>query len=53
MYVSGYMKIQNKGGISFYLSHVVRKPAFGICEIKAQIRCTVTVQLISAFVFAT
>ena len=34
-----------------YLSCVMRKPAFCICEKKAQINCAVTAKLISAFVF--
>ena len=35
-----------------YLSLVMRKTAFCICETKMQISCAVTAQLISAFVFA-
>ena len=34
------------------MSHVMRKPAFCICENKGG-SCAVTAQLISAFVFAT
>ena len=36
-----------------YMSLVVRKPAFCICENKTQISFAVTAKLISAFVFAT
>ena len=35
------------------MSHITRKPNFGLCENKAQISSAVTAQLISAFVFAT
>ena len=35
------------------MSHIMRKPAFRICETKDAIRCAVTVQLISTSFFAT
>ena len=35
------------------MSNVMRKPAFCIVKTKVQISCVVTLQLISAFVFAT
>ena len=38
------------GGI---MSCIMRRPAFAYAKAKAQIRCTVTAQLIGAFVFAT
>ena len=44
----GYMHVYDH-----YLSLVMRKPAFCICETKTQISFAVTAKLISAFVFAT
>ena len=37
----------------YYMSRIMRKPDFCICETKAQISFAVTAKLISAFVFAT
>ena len=39
--------------LNLYMSLVLRKPAFCICEKKTQISFAVTAKLISAFVFAT
>ena len=36
-----------------YLSRVMRKPAFAYAKTKEQISCTVTAELINAFVFTT
>ena len=39
--------------LNLYMSFVLRKPPFCICEKKTQISYAVTAKLISAFVFAT
>ena len=37
--------------MAYNMSHVMRKPAFGICEKNMQISCAIMAQLISAFNF--
>ena len=59
--VNGYLTIIGEGsgsemrglGTTFQMSHVVRKPAFCICENKDADQLRGSAKLISAFVFAT
>ena len=37
--------------VALHVSHIMRKPVFPFAKTKVQIRCAVTLQLISDFVF--